>query len=663
MKAWLYERLADRVSGIRERYLRCRQKRGRLIAFAYLLLLNLGYYLLGMRHLGESLWFPAREARKLYWRGSESSLSYEESSQALTEKLLTYQAVSWDVFDTLLFRVFEDPGDVFAMVGMELGCPGFKEIRMKAEQRARQEAQRLRGTGEVTLEEIWIQVERETGIPREKGIDVEYRWEQKCCFPNRELLPVVWKLYRRGVQLAVASDMYLGEARVRELLQANGYPEFHQYLVSCDRGCSKWEGSLYKHLDSAGKKRAHLGDNPHSDGKQARLQGIDTFLLPNVNQAGEPYRTRDLSAVTGSLYRGLCNARIHSGLRCYSREYEYGFLYGGLFALGYCRFIHEQVRKKNLDILLFLSRDGYLLQKLYEKLYPGERTAYVCWSRLAALKITAEGFRAEYFRRFLFHKTGQGYSLNQILGSMELTEVLPDFTRETGISPEEKLTHRNVQNVKTYLTENWNRVLKAYQGQREAAEIYFRELLTDCHRAGAVDIGWAGSGPVMLDYAVNTLWNLKCPVTGILAGTLGAESLERDHWETYFLQGKLTSYLFSAGKNRDLWKFHSVQKGHNLYWELLLGEPAGSFQGFYPDGQFGYTIRRKAYTGDLGKHLEIHRGILDFVQCFLEAEKRLGIEIPISGRDAYAPMALAEASGNHRFFRQLMPLMDEANLN
>ena len=50
---------------------------------------------------------------------------------------------------------------------------------------------------------------------------------------------------------------------------------------------------------------------------------------------------------------------------------------------------------------------------------------YARWSRLAAAKITADRFRGEYFRRFLTHKTGQGFSLRQVLESMELTPLLP----------------------------------------------------------------------------------------------------------------------------------------------------------------------------------------------------------------------------------------------
>ena len=100
----------------------------------------------------------------------------------------------------------------------------------------------------------------------------------------------------------------------------------------------------------------------------------------------------DMSVLTGSIYRGLVNSHLHSGWKGYLREYEYGYVYGGLFVTGYCRFIYDHVKKNQIEKVLFLSRDGYLLKKAYLMLYPKEEknTAYVLWSRSAALKITAE---------------------------------------------------------------------------------------------------------------------------------------------------------------------------------------------------------------------------------------------------------------------------------
>ena len=95
-----------------------------------------------------------------------------------------------------------------------------------------------------------------------------------------------------------------------------------------------------------------------------------------------------MSVIIGSIYRGIVNTHIHNGLYEYTREYEYGFIYGGLFVTGYCQFIHEYRKTHQIDKILFLARDGYILMKAYEKLYPNEAESvqYVYWSRLAAVK-------------------------------------------------------------------------------------------------------------------------------------------------------------------------------------------------------------------------------------------------------------------------------------
>ena len=58
----------------------------------------------------------------------------------------------------------------------------------------------------------------------------------------------------------------------------------------------------------------------------------------------------------------------------------------------------------------------------------------------------------------------------------------------------------------------------------------------------AVDIGWAGSGPLTLNCAVNRIWNLNCRITGLLAGTSSRLSPEPEAAEPFLAGGQLVSY-------------------------------------------------------------------------------------------------------------------------
>ena len=643
MKEQVYQWITRRAPAARDRYEALRRRgMSRRQAFPVLVGGVASHLLRGspVPDLGSGKQLPSG--------GSESAQDRGESPKALVRRLEAYGVISFDVFDTLLLRRVDRPETVFALVGAKLGYPDFARLRGEAEQAARRKKRQETGTAEVTLGEIWNQVSRRCALDPDRGMALELETERALCRGNPYFLPVVEQLRAQGKELVLLSDMYLPGAFLQQLLEEQGFGRFSRCWVSGEAGVSKGEGGLFALLREAypHKSWIHVGDNPQADGAGPGKQGGTAFLYPNVHTQGEAFRAEDMSCLVGSVYRGLVNGKLHNGSAVYSPLYEYGFVYGGLFALGYCRFLREQAQAQRADRLLFLSRDGAVLLRLYRRLYREDaRPVYAYWSRLAAAKVCAGLFPADYFRRFLLHKADGSRSLKQILRPMELECFLPGLCKALDAGPETPLTHKNVPLVEQYLQGVWDQVLKAYEGQRLAAERYYRQLLQGCARALAVDIGWAGSGPVSLGLAVQTLWRLPCQVRGVVAGTNSLHSPERDGSEPLLLTGQLQSYLFSQAHNRDLWKFHNPRQGHNLFWELLLGAREGSLRGFYPQGE-GFRLEFLPHPHGEAVE-EIHRGVLEFAEEWLETERRLGLTLPISGRDAYAPLleALARQNG------------------
>lgn len=120
--------------------------------------------------------------------------------------------------------------------------------------------------------------------------------------------------------------------------------------------------------------------------------------------------------------------------------------------------------------------------------------------------------------------------------------------------------------------------------------------------------------------------------------------------------------MYSQQHNRDIWKLHNPNLLHNLYWEILLDAPMGSFIGFYPDGAGGVQYKFKEPKADTRKIEEIQSGILDFVKEYAVIQNKNTVLAHISGRDAYAPMVLAENKKNESFMKQNVDLMDEVNV-
>ena len=591
----------------------------------------------------------------------EAASCVREPPLTLARRLASYDVVSFDLFDTLLLRGVRKPETVFSLVGAKLYVPDFQRLRMEAELLARR---RKQGAGEVTLREIWEELSQMVTVPLEEGMKAELQAERALCRGNPYFLPVLRALRQEGKTLCLLSDMYLPGEFLRELVEQAGLGTFDLLLVSGEEGTSKGEGGLYRRLRERfppGTRFAHVGDNPYADGEMAARMGFFPVGWENVHGGGAACRRGDLSPVVGDLWLGLTDRRLRCGVSS-SRLFEYGYAYGGLFALGYCRFLRRWADEHGVDRLLFLSRDGELLLTLYRRLYPEDpRPVYAYWSRLAAAKVTAGLYPEDYFRRFLVHRAGQGIPLRRILASMELTSLLPGLCRALGAEPDTVLTHKNAPEVKDYLRAHWNQVLARYDSQRRGAGDYYRSLLQGYSHGAAVDIGWAGSGAWSLDAAAKRLWGIPCQVDGLVAGTNSAHSPERDAAEPLLLSGRLGSYLFSQGENRDLWQFHNPRRGDNLYWELLLGGEEGSLRGIYSDGAGGWRM-------ELGENphraqvREIHRGVLAFCQEFLEVESGLGLTLPITGRDAYGPMLELLQEKNAPYRRELEALLDEPGI-
>ena len=650
MKRKLYDFLVNRHSGINKRYHKMHDNSAgikKVWSWIYLLWLNFAYYVLFCRFLGEAE-EKIYEEKKLLADKSESEAycnSFGYDVDSVVDMLSEYDIVSFDIFDTLIFRPFSEPSDLFYHIGEKLEYMDFKRIRMEAEYKARQKMYRMNGHYEVGLEDIWNILSEETGIDKNVGMELEIELEKKFCYANPFMKEVYKALLTRNKRIVIISDMYLSEQVLSEILKLNGYTEMEKIYVSCEYGENKASGRLFERVKenlqmADGKRWIHIGDNVNSDIAKAKQAGVMTLYYPNVNKQTIKYRPYDMSPIIGGAYRGIINNYIYNGLKRYTMEYEYGYIYGGLFVLGYCSFIHEYCEKNSIDKVLFLSRDGDILKQVYDTLYPSDNTEYIYWSRRAATKLMADDNRRDFFRRFIYHKINSGVSIQNVLKGMELEclcEKLPD-----SILPDEPLNQNNAEHLKNFVADNWSMVQAAYKKEHQGAKVYFEECLTGCERVCAVDIGWAGSGAMAMRHLVKNVWKLGCDVIGIVAGTNTIYNAEPDTSETFLQSGKLVAYLYSLSHNRDLMKKHNPNKDYNVYWELLLSSPTKQFKGFDYDEK---TNSPKLLFGDADANeqgiLQIQQGIKDFVSEYNRHFGDYKYMYNISGRDAYAPMLVA----------------------
>ena len=559
------------------------------------------------------------------------------SPETLAKRLSAYDVISFDIFDTLLFRPFSDPKDLFYLVGEKLGVLGFRELRIQAEKRLRA----ANPGKEITLLQIYRELSRHAGIDPAAGAAAEFAVESSLCRANPYLFQVVSKLAGMGKTLVAASDMYLDAGQCESLLRRCGYHDFVKVYVSSQGRGSKHGGALYRQIRrefGAHLRYAHIGDNFFADVKMARWEGFSAIYYPNINRLGNPARPGGMSPLVGSAYRGISNALLCCGRKKYSLAYEYGLLRGGLFVLGYCHFIHRYAISHQIDRVLFFSRDGEILKRVYDLLYPGNGSKYVAWSRLAALKMTAHRNPSLFFERMFLHKSGTGITVKQALLSADLYPLF----RSHPLPFSSPLDHKNVHLLQKAIRSRWPEVLQIYAQQSQAAKQYYHAVLEGCKKVCAVDIGWVGSGAISLMQLAEQDWGVPCKVYGLLAGTMPPHFPGSDSNAAFLQSGRLHTYLFSPSLNRELLLRHHPGAGDNLYLEFLLSSPGGTLIGFYPDQKGGCrAVTAPHETPNPQTIRDIQRGILDFARAWDSWFSDFPYMSRISGSDAYLPFRQA----------------------
>ena len=223
----IYSYFVNKHPGISYRYHRFHDNSHgiiKVISWVYLLWLNFAYYVLQMKFLGKKPNAEIFEAKRLNCKESESEAFSKNNPELTVEKciaeLMKYDVVSFDIFDTLIFRTVDTPIDVFYLIGEKLGIQNFRGIRVWAEFDARMKHKERSGHTEITLQDIWENLIEDVGsvCSVEDGMQLEIDTEFNVCYANPFMLKVWQELLKAGKETVIVSDMYLSSGVLREIL-------------------------------------------------------------------------------------------------------------------------------------------------------------------------------------------------------------------------------------------------------------------------------------------------------------------------------------------------------------------------------------------------------------------------------------------------------------
>lgn len=188
--------------------------------------------------------------------------------KSLLLELKNYDTISFDIFDTILFRKVKKPIDVFALIEAETGITSFSKNRELAEIRAREKKYRQKNTYEVNLKEIYEMLPNE--YRKDYLLNMELLIEKENCYLNPLIHRIIKDLRDLNKTIIAISDMYLTSEQIRRLVTFDDFRFTEPIYVSCEIGESKNNSNIFNCIKSPknGMKfnnMIHIGDNFHSD--------------------------------------------------------------------------------------------------------------------------------------------------------------------------------------------------------------------------------------------------------------------------------------------------------------------------------------------------------------------------------------------------------------
>lgn len=321
---------------------------------------------------------------------------FSEKIQEIVQEILRpeIKVVSFDVFDTLLFRPVMTPTDVFRLMENKLNITNFHDMRMTAEAEARKAKSIF--VQDITLDDIYNTYAKLFHTSCEETVHLkneELKIEYTILYERKTAKYLYEKAKKAGKRIIIISDMYLSSEFLDCVLKKNGYNSHERIYVSSETGVLKSSTLMYQlvlaELESQNilpKEVIHIGDNKNADVDSAIAVGMRAAHLPKPsdkkNTCGQlkrigGYFLQDVMNSNNSLLYGvLLNLYFDDPFVDFHRSTYFngdprllGYWFSPLM-IGYTKWMIENVEKNGVEELLWVWRDGYLPEKLFQQIRP-----------------------------------------------------------------------------------------------------------------------------------------------------------------------------------------------------------------------------------------------------------------------------------------------------
>ena len=337
------------------------------------------------------------EKKVVYDFKAVSGYTKQELLQAIDES----EAVSFDLFDTLLVRNVSSLDDLLSIIDIRLrdkniNITDFGNIRTRAEKK-------LSIGRAPRLDEIYGEVLNSTNELNADAGElsiIEYAVDLDTIEARREMVTLVNEIIEMGKPVYITSDCYYSKTQLQEILKIIGVNKVTDIIVSCEYDTSKTGNLFEKLIAIAGTKNIiHIGDDIVADEESAKRHGIKAFriysaieLLELIGGLNLLYNDQSLSdrIRIGMFTANLFNSPFQFEDDCkyinVNSSFDIGYLFVAPMVMDFTRWFEEKTIELGIENRWLCARDGFLLKRLYEVMYPDVRAEYFYTSRISAIR-------------------------------------------------------------------------------------------------------------------------------------------------------------------------------------------------------------------------------------------------------------------------------------
>lgn len=422
----------------------------------------------------------------------------KENINNIIKKIEKYEIVSFDLFDTLITRYVPVSTDLFDIIGREASKVidddylEFKKKRIECEKKA----VRLFYPDDPTIEQIYREYDNLDDYQRKKLVEIEENTEIKFCYPRNEIVDILNYCVKNKKRVLIISDTPLSECVIKRILDKCGINGYSELYLSSNESHTKYSGKLFEfvlnkeHIGS--KDIIHIGDSLRSDYLNSRKNQINSILIDVYNNKTCLAKKKIVnSRVEYKILQKFIEIHENGCLSIYGRM---GYEILGPLLLSFVWWLEENNTKDTE--LLFLAREGVILKRIYELVYP-ENKDKVKVLRVSRRSISGCSLFDIVSAEQLFNEL-KTFSLDKLslkelcdLGFIEERYAIC-FSQKHNVTLE-----TNILVDKTIRTFFENEILPLIvdysKKQRKMFLKYLEQMVNNEHDVALVDVGWRGS--------------------------------------------------------------------------------------------------------------------------------------------------------------------------